>query len=166
MSTESSDLPPWLQRLLVLGFVLLIVPFAVYGLYKAVYTSSVVLPDVQVELIDPYLEAMKAQDWAAMLAARTDAARADLTEDALVRGFEENLADLGTPVSLTLSKLNEADNVLESDRHWRATLQYEGSKGKRNLAMDLAQAQKTGGPLRIRATFRWAAGETRVPAVF
>lgn len=164
MSGKSSDLPPWLQRLVGWGFVFLFVPLAAYGLYKAVYTNSVVVPEVQAELIAPYLEAMKAQDWAA-IAARTDAARAGLTEDALAQGFEENLADLGTPVSLTLSKLNEADNVLEGDRHWRATLQYEGSEGKRNLAMDLAQAQETGGPLRIRATFRWAA-ETRVPAVF
>ena len=147
--SEPTPLPPWATRLLILLFFLTVVPLAIYGLSKQFYNGSVRTPQLQEELIDPYLLALGERDWSAMLEARTAAARARLTEEDLQAGYAQNIAPLGVPEKMEISRLTEGHRS-DLGQYWEATIQYQGSEGERVFGLILCPSEQ-----RHHRTSRW-----------
>lgn len=140
-SNASSDLPPWLRKLLLGFFVLGVIPFAVYGVYRQIVTARDVMPVLEEQLLAPYVEALAAGDF--------EKARAVFTTEAYRErvGLEEyrtsqrmNQETYGPPKAYAIHLCNETK---EPGRPWfiACEIRYEGTKGEAPLSVEFVEQE-------------------------
>ncbi len=163
-SNASSDLPPWARKLLLGVFAAIVLPLAVYGVYRQVVTAKDVMPVIQRDVLDPYTQALAAGD---LERARTSFTSADFQKrvgpDDYRVAQASNRNDFGTPKAMRLYSCNETK---EPGRPWFTSCDvfYDTEKGETPISLEIVEQD---GQYRIdRAFLREGARTTRVERVF
>ncbi|PKN49551.1 MAG: hypothetical protein CVU63_01845 [Deltaproteobacteria bacterium HGW-Deltaproteobacteria-20] len=160
----SSDLPPWARKLFLGFFVAVVVPLAIYGVYRQVVTATDVMPVIQQDLLDPYAQALAAGDFDR---ARTSYTSAEFQQrvgrDDYRAAQARNRNDFGAAKAMRLYTCNETK---EPGRPWFTSCDafFDTEKGETPISLEIVEHE---GQYRIdRAFLREGARTTRVERVF
>ena len=120
------------QKTLLLVFLVVVVPTAVYGVYIQIHNARRVIPEIQRTLVEPYAAAIKAGDYTRAYRRYTSGAfREAHSLDEYATAQRVNLEDLGPLVELTLNKnapFQSAGNLFSGRRYHQGSLVWRGEK--------------------------------------
>lgn len=142
-SSSSSDLPPWLRKLLLGFFLLGVIPFAVYGVYRQIVTARDVAPAIEKELLKPYAEALSGGDFEKARAVfTTEAYRGRVGLEAYRAAQQANQQTYGPPKTYAIHVCNETK---EPGRPWfiMCEVRYEGTKAEALLSIEFVEQEGT-----------------------
>ena len=167
---QPKPLPPWLSKLLLGFFFFGMLPLAGYGIYVQWQVKFDVKPHLQQQLFDPYLQALKNNDWSKMRSFRTAKTAAQLSAAALEEGATKHLLKHGAPQSMRVDHVIQG-GVIGKGAHWDVFVRYTGSKGAVDLSFRLRNAKNSKKSFRIENSYLLAHGvgysdRIRIPALF
>jgi hypothetical protein len=118
------------EKALLLFFLVVVVPFAVYGVYVQYRTATRINPEIRQTLVEPYAMALQAGDYAAAYERFTSAGfRAAHSLDAYLQAQRVNLAEFGPLAEVTLKEndtFQSAGNLFSGRRYYQGGLVWRG----------------------------------------
>jgi hypothetical protein len=120
------------QKALLLLFLVVVVPTAIYGVYVQYHNATRVIPEIRRTLVEPYAAAIKAGDYTRAYRRYTSRAfREAHSLDEYLGAQQANLEDLGPLVELTLKQdapFQSAGNLFSGRRYHQGSLVWRGEK--------------------------------------
>ena len=155
----------WHKALLLL-FLLVVLPAAVYGLWAQYRNATRITPEIARTLVAPYAEAVRAGDYEGAYRRYTSAAfKAAVSFDRYVRAQQHNLEDLGTLQSVEVREtepFQSAGNLFSGRRWYQGGLDWRGARRPVWVQWEVVEE---GGGYRIEAMYE-VHEETLSPRVF
>ncbi len=160
---DSSDMPAWARYLLLGVFFLLVLPIAIYGMYRQIFVAQEIAPRIQKDLLDPYQAALAQGDFEkARSTYTTTEYQRRVSVEEYRQGIEKFRNEFG---EISLLSLHECTETKEPGRPWfqRCVVHYHTSKGVVAVSFEVVEQK---GQYLIDRTFRYGpAGQSRVEAV-
>jgi len=118
------------QKALLLVFLGIVVPLAVYGVYVQYRTATQIVPEIRETLVEPYVRALQAGDYAAAHRLFTSAAfKAAHSLEEYLEAQRINQAEFGPLAEVTLQDsepFQSAGNLFSGRRYYWGGLVWRG----------------------------------------
>ncbi len=118
------------QKALLLVFLIVIAPLAIYGVYVHYRTATQIVPEIRQTLVEPYVRALQAGDYAAAYRLFTSAAfKAAHSLEEYLEAQRINQAEFGPLAEVTLQDsepFQSAGNLFSGRRYYWGGLVWRG----------------------------------------
>ncbi len=137
----------FMQSILLLLFLVVVVPLAIYGVYAQYQAATRLAPEIQRTLIEPYASAIKAGDYTTAYSRHTSAAfKAAHSLDQYVAAQQANIKEFGALLELIprqTEPFQSAGNLFSGRRYLQGGLLWRGQKGEAWAHWEVVQEEGT-----------------------